>query len=118
MSREKQIDEMAKDVWKASCAGRDIPCHTCKFADMKKDSYSCLDYTIAEGLYNTGYHKQSEGEWVQGNDLPKDIKFIPLSSGLYCSNCLSEAYWDSDYGQQKFDYCPNCGAKMKGADNE
>ena len=56
----KQIEEMAKDVWKASCAGRDIPCHMCKFADMKKDSYSCLDYVIAEGLYTAGYHKQSD----------------------------------------------------------
>lgn len=31
---------------------------------------------------------------------------------IYCSECNHEAYWDSDYGQQLFDYCPYCGAKM------
>ena len=30
----------------------------------------------------------------------------------YCSECNNEAYWDTDYGQQLFDYCPYCGAKM------
>ena len=31
---------------------------------------------------------------------------------IYCSECQHEAYWDTDYGQQLFDYCPYCGAKM------
>lgn len=31
---------------------------------------------------------------------------------IYCSECENEAYWDTDYGQQLFDYCPYCGAKM------
>ena len=31
---------------------------------------------------------------------------------IYCSECQNEAYWDTDYGQQLFDYCPYCGAKM------
>jgi hypothetical protein len=31
---------------------------------------------------------------------------------IYCSECKNEAYWDTDYGQQLFDYCPYCGAKM------
>ena len=31
---------------------------------------------------------------------------------IYCSKCHKEAYWDTDYGQQLFDYCPYCGAKM------
>ena len=26
-----------------------------------------------------------------------------------CSFCGAEAYWDTDYGQQLFDYCPYCG---------
>lgn len=38
---------------------------------------------------------------------------------VYCSECNSEAYWDTDYGQQLFDYCPYCGAKMtKDGDTE
>ena len=31
---------------------------------------------------------------------------------IYCSVCENEAYWDTDYGQQLFDYCPYCGARM------
>lgn len=26
-----------------------------------------------------------------------------------CTCCGREAYWDTDYGQQLFDYCPYCG---------
>lgn len=44
-----------------------------------------------------------EGEWISDK------------CGIYyCSNCYSEAYWDTDYGQQLFNYCPECGARMKG----
>ena len=56
------------------------------------------------------------GRWIKGDGL-KNTKFIPCSGILYCSNCKNEAYWDTDYGQQKFDYCPNCGAKMDGDGN-
>lgn len=37
----------------------------------------------------------------------------------FCSICKHEAYWDTDYGQQLFDYCPYCGARMiKDGDEE
>ena len=37
----------------------------------------------------------------------------------FCTACGKEAYWDTDYGQQLFKFCPNCGADMReeGADN-
>lgn len=31
---------------------------------------------------------------------------------IYCSNCLHEAYCDTDYGEQLFKYCPYCGYEM------
>lgn len=31
---------------------------------------------------------------------------------MCCSECERQAYWDSEEGQQLFDYCPYCGAKM------
>ena len=46
---------------------------------------------------------QSNGMWVEAKP------FI----GKHCSACGYEAYWDSDYGQQLFDYCPYCGADMR-----
>ena len=43
------------------------------------------------------------GRWLHIND----------DGIIFCSECENEAYWDTDYGQQLFDYCPYCGAKMK-----
>ena len=31
---------------------------------------------------------------------------------MCCSECKRQAYWDADEGQQLFDYCPYCGARM------
>lgn len=42
------------------------------------------------------------GKWVMG----KKYKVY------HCSNCMEEAYWDTDYSQQLFRYCPYCGACM------
>lgn len=38
--------------------------------------------------------------------------------GKVCSCCGNEAYWDSDYGQQLFDWCPRCGADMRTSEEE
>lgn len=38
--------------------------------------------------------------------------------GKVCSCCGNEAYWDADYGQQLFDWCPRCGAEMEGEDDD
>ena len=52
MSREKQIEEMAKDLCDIECKG--MKCDTC-------DGYGCEYRMQAEALYNTGYRKQ---EWI------------------------------------------------------
>lgn len=44
-------------------------------------------------------HIQKNGQWT-GTDIKS------------CSICGNEAYWDTDYGQQLFDYCPYCGSRM------
>ena len=70
-----------------------------------------------------GYEKAiyAVHELLLDKDLIEDIQ--PVKRGrwyhinnegiIYCSECQNEAYWDTDYGQQLFDYCPYCGAKMK-----
>ena len=46
----------------------------------------------------------------------KNANWIIGEHGFYyCSECGNEAYWDTDYGQQLFKYCQNCGAKMNNA---
>lgn len=52
MSREKQIDDIRKII--ANCDN--VPSNVCRF----KPCSLCK----AERLYNAGYRKQSEGEWI------------------------------------------------------
>lgn len=56
------------------------------------------------------------GHWVDGLDIPeterKKHPYVYLHGSIYCSACWHEAYYDTDYGHQLFDYCPFCGAIM------
>ena len=36
----------------------------------------------------------------------------------HCPACRGEIYWDTDYGQQKFRYCPDCGKKLNWSDEQ
>ena len=84
MSKEKQIEEMAKVIARRSVAFRNP---TVAFMTPATKT--------AESLYNAGYRKQSEGVWVEGKVLEK------------CSICGKKGFPD-------WSFCPNCGAKMKG----
>lgn len=54
------------------------------------------------------------GRWIKGSEtkMIKKNRYLIIADAMYCSECENEAYWDTDYGQQLFDYCPNCGARM------
>ena len=58
------------------------------------------------------------GEWRQGKEFSTYPRVPFISTAYYCSNCEGEAYWDTDYGQQLFGFCPNCGARMDGDKHE
>ena len=49
-----------------------------------------------------------QGEWIFRREFVEDTPF----TGHRCSNCN---YWKS---MGAWNYCDNCGAKMKGADDE
>lgn len=51
--------------------------------------------------------ERKRGKWI-------DAKPMSGRVGKVCSACGNEAYWDSDYGQQLFDWCPYCGADCRG----
>lgn len=37
---------------------------------------------------------------------------------LFCTNCERRIEMPLSQGDSNYDYCPNCGARMKGADDE
>jgi rubrerythrin len=51
------------------------------------------------------------GEWIWRTDIP--IGDGRTSAGYICSNCGKD-YWHGNV----FNYCPSCGARMKGGDAE
>ena len=56
---------------------------------------------------------QKHGKWISGAYI-QDTEVKRYSAGLmYCSVCKHEAYSDTDYGEQLFDYCPYCGSRMQ-----
>ncbi len=70
--------------------------------------YGVEGLAIAEALYNAGYRKQSEGEWIKS------------PSSYECTACKEEFFvegYAEDYDpitDWDLHFCPNCGAKMKG----
>lgn len=59
---------------------------------------------INEGVIAADVQPIKHGKWLHIND----------DGIIFCSDCENEAYWDTDYGQQLFDFCPYCGARMDG----
>lgn len=94
----EQIEEIAK-VIKSSLDG--LGCGNFNFTG---DEISTM---FAEALYNAGYCKQSEGEWIGKTDY--------AGYGYYCSNCNAVFIGENaEWIAKGHLYCPKCGAKMKG----
>ena len=106
MSREKQIEDMAKAIdSEYDCI---IPCQECSYYSYK----NCRDVKSAEKLYNAGYRKQSEGEWIGEADGYADGELVyDVWYCSECNHCIDDGTDDADLLPN---YCPNCGAKMKG----
>ena len=102
--KEKQIiEDMAKH------------CHFCEkgkcllLGDEAVDcDTECDICEFAKSLYNAGYRKQSEGEWIQHQPYHQtDDFYCSLCGAIAPVDCLKEDFYESNF-------CPNCGAKMKG----
>ena len=92
MSKEKQIEEIIEVL------------------NSESIRWGCGDMTdndIAEALYNAGCRKQSKGEWEQ--------QLRPYEDEIKCTAC-GALFNVIDNCTEKFNYCPNCGAKMKGGE--
>ena len=97
--RDKQIEEIKDHI--DSIYGCD-----CAY-------YGVDGIAIATELYNAGYRKQSEGEWRSA-----DNNGIKINGYMACSVCnvMIPDCGDNRYCLWRLDYCPHCGAKMKGGE--
>ena len=86
MSKEKQMIEELADF-----LWRNTLIHT-----------EDLCHDVAETIITEGYRKQSEGEWR-----------IDQHGNGWCSVCNHCGFLEEE---DSTDYCPNCGAKMKGGE--
>lgn len=80
--REKQIEELTNDLVFTNC-------------------YGTLN-AVAIYLYDKGYRKQTNGEWIETDDENG-------YESSRCSKCGCEQV-------RKSYYCPDCGANMKGGE--
>ena len=104
--REKLIDEIAQCL----CGNYKDACIDCV-------SFGVCTFTCyAELIYDKGYRKQSEGEWKQTTE-PLGAHYVDC---VECSACgeswVLDEYFDYDVAKDFWNFCPNCGAKMKGGE--
>lgn len=94
MSKEKKIEEMASIAY----PGLD---HQTVFS-------SIVYAQPLVNLYNAGYRKQSEGEWI---DKPTGAYGRWQS---WCSACGKHSGIGGIESNRHKPFCPNCGARMGG----
>ena len=109
MSKEKQIEEMARIIQNGEIARNrgDLDCTEFPTDIVIKVGLQRL--AGAKALYNAGYRKQSEGEWIEASNKPYAL------CGKKCSLCGARISY-REYGHGNHKYCHKCGAKMKGGD--
>lgn len=118
MRKYEQIREMAR-IMNETCnvydeQGNHIrnKCGECE--EWSRDNHCCCSYNSkeAEALYNAGYRKQNEGEWLLIK-VPTGVELYGIREVQAYPKCSLCGYMGgvSDW---HFKYCPNCGAKMYG----
>lgn len=101
----RRFDKTIEEAKQIEAIANDINMHCCSLAEQFCGETSC-NACLTNFLYNVGYRKQSEGE---------NIALYPKSS-FECSIC-NWSDWDTTTGDtNRYNYCPNCGAKMKGGE--
>ena len=113
--KQQQIVQMAKDICRVT--------HICN--DVCNPISACDALKYAERAIEAGYSKQSVGEWEWFEEWNPSTPEHPRECddcGWRCGECktaLSDivgGYWDDPDEKPNLNFCPNCGAKMKGGE--
>lgn len=71
-------------------------------AEPEANNLKAEIYAVIQGMPST----ENKGEWLNYKDEHT------------CSLCKEVVIGDWYYDYEWYDFCPNCGCRMKGADNE
>lgn len=93
MNKEKQIEEMAKDINLADHEGCNGECLGCEYKERITEGYTCADFAIAERLIAKDYRKASEVVAEVLADVMFAISKI-VSEHIESDNSLTEAEVD------------------------
>lgn len=77
----------------------------------KRDYHPHVDFIVDELKYCVPSADRPQGEWIEF-----DTKWG--RSFYYCTNCMETSEVPTAFGQPLYNFCPNCGARMKGAYDE
>ena len=91
MNKEKQIEEMAEVIGYTFTVAKGV------------GAVRPSPRMIAMDLHDAGYRKQTEGVWKGNGNLQ------------HCSECGNVVNFNN-VSEWLYNFCPNCGAKMKGGE--
>ena len=103
---EKKVEEILMEMAHVLC-GRYCSCIECD-----KD-FECDYISECSALYKADYRKQSEGEWR--SELVRKCDWKGKEHQYYQPNSCSLCH---EPVLKRTPFCPHCGAKMKGENNE
>ena len=82
----------------------------------------------------SGANSDEHQAWYKADDVYKALEAVPSAdrpqgewiefdtkwgrSFYYCTNCMETSEVPTAFGKPLYDFCPNCGARMKGADDD
>jgi phage protein D len=99
MSDKKQIEEMANDIAKICTDLVESGC----------GQINCVTH-LTLSLYKEGYRKQSEGEWIKEHIYSRNWDDHYNLTCSVCGAVIIDA-------PNEYKYCHECGAKMKGGED-
>lgn len=109
MNEAKQIEEREKIISDICPFYKEYgTCEQCNTA-LDIDGEPCYFECMANAIIRNGYRKQIAGEWIRQKGRPEAI----------CSKCGREVVYQVIDNKWAFEnFCPHCGAKMKGGDEK
>jgi cation transport regulator ChaB len=112
MERDKQIEERGDLALIVDYAIRDWQDYRDACHEDGLDVSESMAESIAAAVLANGYRKQSEGEWID----KATGAYCRMQS--WCSACGKHSGIGGIESNRHKPFCPNCGSKMKGADDE